>query len=165
MHVHSDNSIFIAEMYQEYFFSNNYTESFSRAGTQHQNARAERAIQTIMGMDNSYIIRVSLHCTDRGVDDSALWYFSAKNSVWVYNQVPNNITGIYPMELLANTKSGHSDLLCAHVWGCPDFVLEKNLQNRKIPKWYHLILHAQSGYLKRFILKWFNQKLYLVNRD
>ena len=43
-------------MYQEYFFSNNYTESFSRVGTQHQNARAERAIQTIMGMDNSYII-------------------------------------------------------------------------------------------------------------
>jgi len=97
---------------------------------QHQNARAERAIQTIMYMARTFMVHASLHWTDRGSDDLSLWSFAVKHSVWIYNCVPNARSGLTPLELV--TK----DILCCHVWGCPMYVLEAKLQNdQKLPKW------------------------------
>jgi hypothetical protein len=49
-HYHGDNSIFSAEEYHKECLDKNQTQSFLSVGAQHQNARAERAIQTIMYM-------------------------------------------------------------------------------------------------------------------
>jgi hypothetical protein len=44
----SDNGVFISELFREDCDSKNHAQSFSGVSAQHQNARAERSIQTIM---------------------------------------------------------------------------------------------------------------------
>ena len=82
------------------------------------------------------MVHFSLHWTKRGVNDLSLWSFAVKHSVWLYNRLPNRESGITPLEHLTRARSDHRDILCAHVWGCPVFVLEPKLQNdQKLPKW------------------------------
>jgi hypothetical protein len=47
-HFHSDNGVFTADLFREDCKRKGQSQSFSGVGAQHQNARAERAIQTIM---------------------------------------------------------------------------------------------------------------------
>ena len=71
-----------------------------------------------------------------GFGHISLWYFSVKDSVWVYNRVPNQISGITPIKILTKTEFNNQDLRRAHVWRCHIFVLEAKLQdNQKLPKW------------------------------
>jgi hypothetical protein len=100
------------------------SQSFSGVGAQHQNARAEHAIQTIMFMAHSFMVHASLHWTGRGLDGILLWPFAVKHVVWIYNRVPNHQSAHTPLELLTKSKADHRDLLCAHVWGCTAIVLE-----------------------------------------
>jgi hypothetical protein len=47
-------------------------------------------------------------------------------------------------EVFTKTKSDHHNLLPAHVWGCPAFVLDPCLQDgKKIPKWNQCSCLAQ----------------------
>jgi hypothetical protein len=99
-------------------------------------ARAERAIQTIMYMAQTFMVHASLHWTDKGSDDISLLSFAVKHSVWIYNRVPNVRSGLTPLELITREQSDYKDILRSHVWGCPVFVLEAKLQNdQKLPKW------------------------------
>jgi len=128
-HLHSDNGIFTSDVFRNDCDNKGQSQSFSAVGAQHQNAMAEQAIQTIMYMARTFLIHVSLHWTDRGVDDLALWSFPVKYAAWLYNRLPNRITGLSPIEIATRTKSNHKDLLRTHVWGCPVFVLEPRLQD------------------------------------
>ena len=135
-HYRSDNGVFDSELFREECDSKDQTQSFSGVGAQHQNARAERSIQTIMYMARTFMLHVALHWSESHVDDLSLWPFAVKHAVWLYNRLPNPITGLTPMEMLTNVKTDHRDLLRSHVWGCPTFVLDPKLQNdQKIPKW------------------------------
>ncbi len=59
-----------------------------------------------------------------------------KHVVWLYNFIPNHLSGPTPLELLTKSKADHGDLLHLHVWGCPAIVLDQKLQNnQKLPKW------------------------------
>ncbi len=98
-HYHGDNGIFSAEEYPRDCDEKGQSQSFSGVGAQHQNARAERAIQTIMYMARTFMFRASLHWADRGSDDLSLWSFTVKHSVWIYNCVPNAWSGLTPLEL------------------------------------------------------------------
>ena len=49
-HDHSDNGVFTAGQFCETCEEEKQTQSFSGVGAQHQNAEAERAIQTVMYM-------------------------------------------------------------------------------------------------------------------
>ncbi len=100
-----------------------------RCWSANQNARAERAIQTILYMARTFMVHYSLHWTERGVDDLSLWSFAVKHSVWLYKRLLNQESGITPMEHLTRARSDHRDILHARVWGCPVFVLEPKLQN------------------------------------
>ena len=122
-HYHGDNGIFSSEEYRVECLGKAQSQSFSGVGAQHQNARAERAIQSIMYMARSFMVHSSLHWTDRGSDDISLWPFAVKHAVWLYNRVPNRISGLTPLELLTKSKADHRDLLRCHVWGCPAIVL------------------------------------------
>ena len=87
-------------------------------------------------MARTFLIHVSLHWTGNGVDDLALWSFAVKHASWLYNRLPNRVSGPTPIELATKTKTDHRDLLRSHVWDCPVFVLEPRLQDgKKIPKW------------------------------
>jgi hypothetical protein len=135
-HYHGDNGIFSAEEFWRDCEEKRQSQLFSGIGAQHQNACAERAIQTIMYMARTFMVHAFLHWTERGLDDLSLWFFALKHSVWVYNCVPNIWSGLTPLELITREHSDYKDLLRCHVWGCPVFVLEAKLQNdQKLPKW------------------------------
>ena len=135
-HFHGDNGIFASEQYRQECIKKSQTQSFSGVGAQHQNAKAKRAIQTVMYMAWTFMVHASLHWTEHGVDDISLWPFAVKHAVWLYKQVPNRKSGLTPMELITNQKADHTNLLRLHVWGCPAYVLESKLQNsQKLPKW------------------------------
>jgi hypothetical protein len=143
-HYHGDNGIFSAKEFRQDCDEKRQSQSFSGVGAQHQNARAERAIQTIMYMARTFMVHALLHWTDRGSDDISLWPFAVKHSVWVYNRVPNVRSGLTPLELITRERSDYKDLLRCHVWGCPVFVLEVKLQNdQKLPKWNRLARMGQ----------------------
>ena len=111
-------------------------QSFSGVGAQHQNAEAERSIQTVMYMARSFMIHVALHWGEDQSDDLSLWSFAVDYAAWLYNLIPQRRSGITPIEFASKTKSNHLDLNRAHVWGCPCYVLEAKLQdNQKLPKW------------------------------
>jgi len=87
-HCHGDNGIFSAEEYRQECLDKGQSQSFSSVGAQHQNARAECAIQTIMYMARCFMVHSSLCWTDRGSDDISLWPYAVKHAVWLYNHAP-----------------------------------------------------------------------------
>jgi hypothetical protein len=78
-HFHGDNGIFSSEEYRLECFEKKQLQSFSGVGAQHQNSKAELAIQTIMYMACTFLVHSSLHWTDMGADDISLWPLSVKH--------------------------------------------------------------------------------------
>ena len=135
-HYHSDNGVFTAELFTDACKEDGQTQSFSGVGAQHQNAEAERAIQTVVYMARSFMIHAALNWGEDGSDDVSLWSFALDHASWLYNRVPQRRSGITPMEMTTSVMSDHRDLARTHVWGCPCYVLEPKLQNnQKLPKW------------------------------
>jgi hypothetical protein len=135
-HFHADNGIFSSEEYRLECSKKKQLQSFLGVGAQHQNYKAEWAIQTIMYMARTFLVHLSLHWTDMGADDISLWPFTVKHAVWLYNRVSNFESSLTPMELLTKQKADHCDILHSHVWDCPSCVLKPKLQNgQKLPKW------------------------------
>jgi hypothetical protein len=60
-HYHSDNGVFMADQFCDSCEADKQTQSFSGVGAQHQNAEAERALQTAMYMARSFMIHAALH--------------------------------------------------------------------------------------------------------
>ncbi len=80
-HYHGDNGIFSVEEFRRDCEEKQQSQSFSDVGTQHQNAHAEHAIQTIMYMMRTFMVHASLHWTERGSDNLSLWSFAVKHLV------------------------------------------------------------------------------------
>eukprot|EP00804_Cyclotella_cryptica_P026539 CCRYP_015380-RA/>CCRYP_015380-RA protein AED:0.22 eAED:0.22 QI:0/-1/0/1/-1/0/1/0/96 len=82
-------------------------------------------------MARTFMVHVSFHWSQQGVDDLALWGFATRHAAWVYNHVPNRMSGLTPLEILTKTKADHRDLLLLHVWGAlclsliPNFRMER----------------------------------------
>jgi len=76
------------------------------------------------------MVHVSLHWSEHGVNGLSLWGFAIKHAAWIHNCLPNQTSGLSPLELLAKTKANHKDLLHSYVWVCPDIVLYPKLQDR-----------------------------------
>ena len=82
------------------------------------------------------MIHAALHWGSDGSDDLSLWSFAVDHAAWLYNRIPQQKSGITPLELVTNIKSDHRDLMRTHVWGCPVYVLDPKLQDgKKLPKW------------------------------
>jgi len=140
IYLHSDNGVSVADEFREDCKEKDQTQSFSGVGAQaqHQNAQAERAIQTIMNMTRTFMIHVSLHCNEHGLDNPSLWPCAVYHVAWLYKQLPNQVIGLMSLERLTELITNHCDILQARVWGCPVFVLNPKLQDgKKIPKWNH----------------------------
>lgn len=86
-------------------------------------------------MARTFMIHVALHWDEQGSDAITLWPFAVCHATWLYNQLPNGVTGLSPLKILTGTRSDHRDLLRTYVWGYPVFVLDPKLQDgQKIPK-------------------------------
>lgn len=136
-HYHSDNGIYnISEGFRDSCREHGQTQSFSGVGAKHQNAIAERNIQTICYWARTLMVHAALHWETDGAANIRLWPFAVQHAVWLYNHIPNCISGLSPLEILTKTKSDHRELLGTHVWGCPVFVPDPCIQDgKKIPKW------------------------------
>jgi transposase InsO family protein len=133
---HSDNGIFASQHYRDDCIDKRQKQTFSGVGAKHQNARAERTIQTISYWARHMMVHTALHWPADGADNIRLWAFAVTHAAWLYNRLPNKSLGMKsPLEVFTKSKSDHRDLLRTHVWGCPAFVLEAKLQDgKKIPK-------------------------------
>ena len=133
---HSDNGIFIAELFRSDCQQKKQSQTFSGVGAKHQNGKAERAIQTISYWARTMMTHVALHWPDDNADNIRLWAFAVTHAAWLYNHMPNrNLGWMSPLEIFTKTRSDHHDLLRTRVWGCPAFVLHPKLQDgQKIPK-------------------------------
>ena len=110
-HLHSDNGVFTAEEFRNDCREKDQTQSFSGVGVQHQNARAKRAIQTIIYMIRTFMIHVSLHWNECGIDNLSLWPFVVHHAAWLYNRLPNRVTGLTPLERLMESLTNRRDIL------------------------------------------------------
>ena len=62
-----------------------------------------------MNLASTFMVHVSPHWIDRGVDDLSFWPFSVRNSALLQNQVPNQQSDLTHIGLLMKTKSDHQD--------------------------------------------------------
>jgi hypothetical protein len=67
--------------------------------------------------------------------DLKYWPQATDYETWVFNKLPNMESGISPDELWSGVRRNNSILQCAHIFGCPVYVLDAALQDgKKIPK-------------------------------
>ncbi|KAL7484243.1 hypothetical protein ACHAW6_009892 [Cyclotella cf. meneghiniana] len=132
---HSDNGVFCSQEFQEHCDGQNQDLDFSAPGAKHQNGVAERAIGTLSHMACANLIHLMIHWPQHC--DINLWALAMDYAVWVYNRTPRrSLGGLTPKEFWSGSRSGHADLKRAHVFGCPVYVLDLDLQDgKRIPKW------------------------------
>ena len=80
------------------------------------------------------MLHVAYHWTQHA--SIKLWPMAINYAVWEFNHLPRDDTGLCPDEMWSQCRTTHDDLRRAHVWGCPVYVLEPELEDgKKIPKW------------------------------
>ena len=131
----SDNGrAFTSRDFVEHLSSYKQVSKFAGVGAHHHNAQAERAIRTIMSIARTMMIHSATHWPD--VANSELWPMAVKHACFLYNHVPHHTTGLSPSDIFTRTRWPQRRFHDLHVWGCPVYVLEKELQDgKKIPKW------------------------------
>ncbi len=68
--------------------------------------------------------------------DPKYWPQAINYVTWVFNNLPNMDSGISPNKLWSNMRNCDDVFKQGHVFGCPVYVLDATLQDRKkIPKW------------------------------
>jgi hypothetical protein len=95
---------------------------------------AENAIKNVQRKARTMMIHAALRWPDQNEKD--LWPLALEHAVYMHNHTPREATGLSPVEIWTQSKSTHSALTHARVWGCPVYVLDPRLQDgKKIPKW------------------------------
>ena len=132
---HTDNGIYKSQAFTEELSTNYQQIRFSGVGAKWQNGVAEGAIRIIVSKARTMMIHANLHWPE--VKDDALWPMALAHATYVYNNTPNDKTGISPIEVFSRTVSDGQALRNMHTWGCPTYVLEPKLTEAggKIPKW------------------------------
>jgi hypothetical protein len=129
----ADIGTFTAQAMVEHIMTMDQTITFSGAGAQHQNANAERAIQTVTNDTRAIMLHAALHWPE--TYDPAEWPMAMAYAVDIRNSLPKGDSDFSPDELMTKSTSNHSRLLNARAWGCPAYVLEPKLRdNGKLPK-------------------------------
>jgi hypothetical protein len=131
----SDNGTpFTSQAYSRHLSTFEQITRFAGVGGHHQNGIAERSIQTIMSTARAMMIHSSLHWTD--LEMTQLWPMAVKHAVYLWNRMPDEKTGLSPLDMFTKTRWPHSRFNDLHVWGCPVYVLDTTLSNgHKIPRW------------------------------
>jgi hypothetical protein len=83
-------------------------------------------------MARALILHASMHWKD-GIDAS-LWNMAVNHSIHIYNNTPDK--GVTPADIFTGSTVHRHRLLDLHVWGCPVYVLDRQMQQgRKLPRW------------------------------
>ncbi|MGH3053412.1 MAG: reverse transcriptase domain-containing protein [Gaiellaceae bacterium] len=107
----------------------------SGVSAQFQNGAAENAIKIVVQKARTMMIHAALRWPEAA--DKSLWPMALSHATYLYNHTPSMESGLSPAELFSRTKNqNHGELLNAHPWGCPTYVLTPKLRDgQSIPKW------------------------------
>ena len=75
------------------------------------------------------MVHVSLHWTNRGIDDLSLWTFDVRHDAWSHYRGPNQQYRLTPIEILTKIKADYWGFIWCHICGCPVYVLDPKLNN------------------------------------
>lgn len=132
----ADNVPFNCKEFLADIESKGQTISLSGVGAHHQNGVSERAIKTITSWARAMLMHMVIHWPD--CSDLALWPFALNYSVFIWNHLPKQESGLCPEEIFTSTRIDVANILSRiKVWGCPTYVLDPTLQDgKKLPKWH-----------------------------
>jgi hypothetical protein len=129
----TDSGAFKANAFVEHIRSHAQRIRFCGANAHHKNGIAERAVQSVSNMARSLILHASAHWKD-GID-SSLWPMAVTYATHLYNHLPN-AQGLCPADLFTGSTVPRHRLKDIHVWGCPIYILDPQLQaGQKLPRW------------------------------
>jgi hypothetical protein len=83
------------------------------------------------------------------MEDTSLWPMAMAHAVYLYNNTPNQLTGIAPIETFTGTLSDGQAPRNLHPWGCPAYVLEPRLQDGDGGKIQRLGLESSASWARR----------------
>ena len=131
----SDNgAAFTSADFKKHLSAFNQTIRYAGVGAHHHNDQAERAIQTIMSIARTMMIHSVLHWPE--MSDTSLWPMAVHHTVYLWNRVPNERTGLPPINIFSRTRWNQEKLKDLHVWGSPIYILDKTIADgKKILRW------------------------------
>jgi hypothetical protein len=128
----TDNGTFKANKFVAHIHETQKMMHFCGTNAHNQNGVAEREIQTISNLARSMILHASMHWKD-GIDASIL-PLTVNNAIHIYNNTPDK--RVTPSDIFTGRTVPRHRLLDLHVWGCPVYVLDPQLQQgRRLPRW------------------------------
>ena len=132
---HTDNGMFKSKAFVEALKDNCHMIIKLGIGAHHQNGVAEWAIGTVQAMARAMLLHVQLHWPDGF--DPLLWPFALDYAVQIHNNLPTKVkNGLCPNEVFMGIILGCGPLKQLCVFGCPCYVLNPRIQDRKkFPKW------------------------------
>ena len=131
----ADHTPFNSATWQHDIALKKQTIDFSGVGAHHQNAVAERGIQTVTKWARTMLLHQVIHWPDQA--DLHLWPFAMEHAAYIWNNLPRRDTRLAPLEIFSQSRfPNYNALHRLHVFGCPTYVLDPKLQDgKKIPKW------------------------------
>ena len=131
----SDNGKpFVSRDYEQHLATFKQIQNFAGVGAHHHNGMAECAIQTIISIVRTMMLHSTIHWPE--IADTSLWPMAVDHAVYLYNHVPNELTGLAPINIFTRTRWTQSKFHDLHVWGCPVYVLDSTIANdKKLPCW------------------------------
>ncbi|KAI2504071.1 hypothetical protein MHU86_10353 [Fragilaria crotonensis] len=106
---------------------------FAGVGAHHHNGNAERSIQTIMSIARTMMLHSAIHWPD--VADASLWPMAVQHAVFLHNHMPNQVSGLSPVDVFTKSRWQQHKFHDLHVWGCPVYVLDKSIADGKKLRW------------------------------
>jgi hypothetical protein len=83
---HSNNGVYDASVFRYDCISKDQSQTFSGVGAKHQNAVAERNIQTVCYWACHMTVHVAVHWLSNGSDNIHLWPFAIQHAVWLFTR-------------------------------------------------------------------------------
>jgi hypothetical protein len=106
---------------------------YSAIGAHHHNGITERATMTMSNMSCTMMLHAAVRWPDMA--DSSLWPLAMEYATYIYIHTPKTESGVAPIDIFTRITVPRQRLKDLHVWGCPTYVLDPKLQDRKkIPR-------------------------------
>ena len=129
----TDNGVYTAKALISKLQQDKQTLRASGVGAHHQNGVAENAIKNVSKKARIYMFHAALRWPK--MFDKTLWPLAMSHAVYLHNHIPKMHDGISPIEHWTRSISTHSELVNAHPFGVPAYVLNARLQDGfKIPR-------------------------------
>ena len=124
----TDSGTFKAKAFVQHIRNHSQRIRYCGANAHHKNGVAERAVQSVSNIARAMLLHASAHWKN-GID-SSLWPMAVAYATYQYNHLPN-AQGLCPADLFTGSTVPRHRLRDIHVWGCPVYVLDPDLQAGK----------------------------------